>query len=81
MYYSNEMYHGKRLLRTKFLVLSSLRELPRRGRPAHDHQCWQSSEVLILFPFFRWAQRVRDGFTPNQNLAIFLPFLIFGIGT
>lgn len=51
------------------LVLSSLNELPRRGRPAHDHQGSQSAKVPLSF--FPQAQRVRDSFTPNQNLAIF----------
>ena len=32
--------------------LSSLLELPRRGRTAHDHQGRQSAEVSLFLPFY-----------------------------
>ena len=55
----------------ELLVLSSLNELPRRGHPAHDHQGSQGAKVPLPLSFFPQAQRVRDSFTPTQNLAIF----------
>lgn len=52
LYYLNAKYHGKCLMRTNLLGLLSLRELRRRGRPAHDHQGWQIANYSGHTPNF-----------------------------
>ena len=65
-------YLEKRLLHILLHTLSSLLELPRRGRLAHDHRGRQSA--VLSFAFFPRDLGERERKAPNQNLGTFSPF-------